>query len=151
MADTIETSDVVEGLRRWAQGAYAEEAAVELLVRAFGGRFASAGWAWVRACDRPGWYWLDADALARHTAVLSIGEQRVLAVVEALASGGPLSDIGGILAGVDRPNLILILTALAHAGGSHEHVDIVATESGLSYCPLPPLLCWAPSEIGALA
>jgi hypothetical protein len=28
---------VIDGLRRWSRGAYAEEAAVELLVRAFGG------------------------------------------------------------------------------------------------------------------
>ena len=53
--ETVSPASVVDGLRRWARGAYAEEAAVELLVRSFGGRFCSTGYPWVRRCDRPGW------------------------------------------------------------------------------------------------
>lgn len=36
-------NDWVQGLRRWANGLYPLEAAVELLARAFGGRF-TRGW-----------------------------------------------------------------------------------------------------------
>ena len=46
-----------------------------------------------------------------HTDHLSGGEQRVLAIVQALADAGPLWNLGGILAGVDRDNLTLILAA----------------------------------------
>ncbi|GAA2109473.1 hypothetical protein GCM10009841_30810 [Microlunatus panaciterrae] len=151
MADQTEPSVVVQGLRWWAQGAYAEEAAVELLVRAFGGRFAAAGWPWVRSCERPGWWRLDADEFGGHTDVLSSGEQRVLAVVEALVSAGPLLDVGGILAGVDRVNLVLILAAFAHAGGSHEHMELIATEDGVRYGRLAPLVSWPDVEIGAVS
>ena len=100
---------VVDGLRRWARGAYAEEAAVELLVRAFGGRFASAGCQWVQPCERPGWFWLDGESMLHDTAALSGGEQRVLSIVGALVSGLAVSDLAGVLAGLDRPNLKLVL------------------------------------------
>ena len=40
----VSRAAVIDGLRRWARGAYAEEAAVELLVRSFGGRFCSTGY-----------------------------------------------------------------------------------------------------------
>ena len=51
------------GLRAWAKGDYAQEAGVELLIRAFGGQFAQRGCPWVRPCHRPGWYWLDVRTL----------------------------------------------------------------------------------------
>jgi hypothetical protein len=42
------TSDTAAGLRDWARGMYATEAAVELLLRAFAGRFAHADQPWIR-------------------------------------------------------------------------------------------------------
>lgn len=140
--DVVSPSLVVDGLRRWARGAYAEEAAVELLVRAFGGRFASVECRWVRACDRPGWFWLDGEALAHDTAALSGGERRVLAVVGALVSGVPLPDLADILTGIDRPNLQLVLAAFAHAAGSHEQVDTWVDCERLVYRRLGPLVGW---------
>ena len=133
---------VVDGLRRWARGAYAEEAAVELLARPFGGRFASSGWRWVRACERPGWYWLDGEALLHETSALSGGERRLLAVAGALVSGVALPDLGGVLAGLDRQNLHLVLAALAHAAGSHEQVDARVDGDRLVYRRLGPLVDW---------
>ena len=133
---------VPDGLRRWARGAYAEEAAVELLVRSFGGRFASTGWRWVQACDRPGWFWLDAEALLHDTEALSGGERRVLAVVGALASGAALSDLPSVLAGLDRPHLELALAGLAHAAGSHEHVATRVDGGRLLYRRLGPVVGW---------
>jgi len=136
---------VVDGLRRWARGAYAEEAAVELLVRAFHGRFASVGYPWVRACDRPGWFWLDGEPLLHDTVALSGGEQRVLSIVGALVSGLALSDLESILAGLDRPNLQLVLAAFAHAAGSHEHSHVEVNGGRLLYRRLGPVVDW-PSE-----
>ena len=95
----------IAGLRAWARGSYAEEAAVELLARSFGGRFASTGWPWVCACDRSGWFWLHAEAIWTGSGVLSGGERRLLNVVAALVGGQPLTDLGGTLAGLDRANL----------------------------------------------
>ena len=99
--DTVTEHDTHAGLREWGRGWYATEAAVELLIRCFGGRFATAGQPWVRRGSSGG-FWLDGDALAEHTGALSGGEQRVLAVVRTLASGEPLAEVASILAGVDR-------------------------------------------------
>jgi hypothetical protein len=46
-------------LRDWARGCYSTEAAVELLIRARGGRFVEPGQPWLRTDDR-GITWLDA-------------------------------------------------------------------------------------------
>jgi hypothetical protein len=139
----MDDRDTVGGLRAWARGMYATEAAVELLVRAFSGRFASAGQPWIR--HRPGGYWLDADALAQHTSSLSGGEQRVLAVVAALLSDQPLPDLAGILAGVDRGNLTLILAALSHAAGAHEHSEVRWDGPTAVYYRPGPILAWPDS------
>jgi hypothetical protein len=139
---------VIDGLRRWARGAYAEEAAVELLVRAFGGRFATTRFRWVRACDRPGWFWLDGERLIDGTGALSGEERCVLTVAGSLVSGASLTDLDGLLAGLDRSNLVLVLAALAHAAGSHEQVDAHAEGDLLVYRRLGPVLAW-PTQVGA--
>ncbi len=111
-------------LRGWARGAYGDEAAVELLIRTFDGRFALPGWPWVAPRERPGEFWLDADVINQATGQLSGGEQRVLAVVAALAGSQPLErSLPEVMSGVDRVNQTLILAALSHAGGSHQHND----------------------------
>lgn len=134
---------VVAGLRAWARGSYAEEAAVELLVRAFDGRFCRDGAPWIRATGRPDFFTLDPDQIDRFSSGLSGGERRLLAVVAALAGDRPLDDVGGIVAGVDRAHLALILAALAHAGGSHQHSDLVMTGDGsCSFVELPALIRW---------
>ena len=147
MSAGIARAAVIDGLRRWARGAYAEEAAVELLARAFGGRFASTRYRWVRECDRPGWFWLDGERLIDGTGVLSGGERRVLSVVGSLVSGGSLTDLDGLLAGLDRTNLELVLAALAHAAGSHEQVDARVEGDLLVYRRLGPVLAW-PTPVG---
>jgi hypothetical protein len=78
---------VVAGLRSWAQGSLTDEAAVELLVSCFGGRFARPGCAWIRPCARPGWYWLECDALAVHAERLAGSDRRVLLLAADLVSG----------------------------------------------------------------
>jgi hypothetical protein len=78
---------VVDGLRRWAQGAITDVAAVELLASYAGGRHVRPGVAWVRPCAWPGWYWLDADALAEFAATRTGEERRVLALAARLLDG----------------------------------------------------------------
>jgi hypothetical protein len=74
--------------------------------------------------------WLDADQLTGETTgALSGGERRVLAVVAALL-GERSIDLGDIAAGVDRGHLQLVLAALAHAGGSHQHSDVAVDTEG---------------------
>lgn len=133
---------VVDGLRRWARGAYAEEAAVELLARSFGGRFASTGFEWVRTCDAPGWFWLDGEPLRNAIGQLSGGERRVLAVAGALVSSPVLVDLADIASGLDREHLCLVLAALAHAGGSHEHTDVMVQGDQAVFRRLGPLVEW---------
>lgn len=138
--------DVVAGLRAWARGWYATEAAVELLVRAFGGRFATVGQPWVRR--RPSGFWLDCDALGEHTGCLSSGEQRVLSVVRTLASGEPLAEVASVLAGVDRDNLALILAAFSHASGSHEHTDVRRNGDQVEDYRPGPMVAWPEPRAG---
>ena len=134
-----------DGLRAWGAGMYETEAAAELLIRAFRGRFTNPAYPWVGR-SAAGSVWLDAARMTGETDWLSGGEQRVLAVVQALATAGPLWNLGGVLAGVDRDTLALILAALAHAGGSHEQVDVTVTEAGVSYRRLPALIPWPTDE-----
>ncbi|QDP94799.1 hypothetical protein FOE78_01690 [Microlunatus elymi] len=143
-------SVTVAGLRAWARGSYAEEAAVELLARSFGGRFASTGWPWVQQCDRAGWFWLNPDAIWTGSGALSGGERRLLNVVAALVGGQPLTDLGGILAGLDRQNLALVLAAFAHAGGSHEHALLIMTADGQPSFDRPGALIGWPTVVEAV-
>ena len=67
---------LVAGLRNWAEGSLTDQAAVELLVSCSNSRFVRPGCAWIGPCTRPGWYWLDADALTVHAGTLAGSEQR---------------------------------------------------------------------------
>ena len=80
---------VVNGLRRWARGSLADQAAVELLISYANGRHVRPGVAWVRPCARPGWYWLDADALTSYAVSQAGDERRVLLLAAALVGGDP--------------------------------------------------------------
>jgi|SRR5512133_1680317 hypothetical protein len=68
-------------LRNWAQGCHSTEAAVEVLIRAPGGRFLEPGQPWLRTDDR-GITWLDAHVIERYSHAVSSGERHILALVE---------------------------------------------------------------------
>lgn len=110
-----------DALRAWARGLYPLEAATELLIRGCGGRFTETGQAWIHVEDR-GRAWIDFEELTEQLAAggpWSGGERRLLVLAASLgADGGLLNDN---LAGLDRDNLTLVLAAVSHAGGSHEH------------------------------
>jgi len=131
-------------LRGWARGSYGDEAAVELLIRSFDGRFGLPGSPWVAPRARPGEYWLDAEAISPATGRLSSGEQRLLAVVAALAGNQPIErNLAEVMSGVDRGHHTLILAALSHAGGSHQHNDYQRRADGTySITEAGPLFPW---------
>lgn len=111
---TTSPSSVPADLRAWAAGGPALEAAVDLLVSAFGGRFARPGNPWIRR-SRDG-YWLDVDELAEQLpGPWSGGERRVLAVVASLA-GGPPVDLSDALS-LDDDVARLVVAAIARAAG----------------------------------
>lgn len=108
MTDSTMTATVA-ALRTWAAGSYPDMAAVELLARAFGGRFAKRSQPWV-IDDDTGCMSLNAAAL-RSTAALSGGERRVLALIASLVGRQPV-DIVDVVTGLDREHLDLVLAAL---------------------------------------
>jgi hypothetical protein len=86
---------VVAGLRRWAEGAATDEAAVELLI-GLGARFTDPRCSWIRRCPRAGWYWLDPDSLSVLTGRLTTHERRVLTLVVALLFGEPATTLSRV-------------------------------------------------------
>ena len=114
---TSATNDggIAAELRNWARGCHSTEAAVELLIRACGGRFVEPCQPWLRTDDR-GITWLDAQTIALYSHVVSSGERHILALVEALALSKPLEDVGGLMASLDPYHLDLVLAVLRHAG-----------------------------------
>lgn len=116
-------------LRDWAGGSDPLEAAVELLTRAFDGRFAAGGNPWIAAAGngRPR---LDANAITDDAiGTLSGGQQRVLRIVRSLAGGRPVN-LHDDIPGLDREIVQLVLAAIAHAAGSHEHSGVIYDTAG---------------------
>jgi hypothetical protein len=107
--------EIATELRNWAPGCHSTEAAVELLIKACGGRFLEPGQPWLRTDDR-GITWLDAQTISLYSDAGSSGEPHILAFVEALALGKPLEDVGGLMASLDPYHLDLVLAVLRHAG-----------------------------------
>ena len=144
---THRTSDLarVDGLREWAKGSYGMEAAVELLVRFNGGRLLHGPWI-EHGPDRDR-YWFSADMVPNEAGVLSGGERRVLELAASLADPHVTRiGLGHVVTGLDRDALDLVVAAIAHAGGSHEHsrpvFGIDGTYAGTR--DLPSLHEWPP-------
>lgn len=106
-------------LRTWAKGVLPTEAAVELLIRAGGGRWADTGNSWIKDdAEDPAWFWVDFDAITADPTfdVLSGGEQSVLMIAVALGSERELY-LTSAVTRLDSRHLRLVLTAIAHAAG----------------------------------
>lgn len=127
---TNTTSEVHEALRAWARGIYPTEAAAELLIRT---GMVSTGDSWVQPGDDPGWWWINFEELARALnagTAHSGGERRLLSIAASLGGHSPDGfQLADALPGLDRKHLGLVLAAVAHAGGSHEHHDTSALEN----------------------
>lgn len=125
---TTPKDDAHEKLRAWARGVYPLEAATELLIRAFNGRFAETGWPWIHTTAQD--HWIDFSTIPEQIAGLSGGEQRFLRIAASIGSTDATINLGDCLTGLDRPRLQLVLAAIAHAAGSHEHHEITRHPNG---------------------
>lgn len=110
--------DRAEGLRAWAKGMYTLTAAAELLIRC-GSPLLSGPW--VEYDPERDRYWFNTETVAEEAGYLSGGERRVLDIAASLANDDRLVALGDVVSGLDRKHLELVLAAIAHAAGSHEH------------------------------
>jgi hypothetical protein len=135
-------TDINDQLRKWARGLYTTEAATELLIRAHNGTFASIEKPWIKPDDHG--YWIDFPAINEHLGALSGGEQRLLRIAASIGSDEATPvNLGGVLSGLDRPTLRLVLAAVAHAGGSHQHSSLVIDRDGhATITKEPSLFVW---------
>lgn len=118
-----------QDLRDWARGIYPLEAGVELLVRPWGGRFATPGNPWIRKNNEGHWYVDAAQVTEDELAPLSGGEKALLRLAASLLEGPPV-DLNDILPRLDRASVELFLAAVAHASGSHEHSGLATKADG---------------------
>jgi hypothetical protein len=151
-AHDLDLVDVESALLRAAVGDYTAEAAILLLAN-FGHWLpqlqtadlisleedAVTGIRWAQI------QWGDLDqALTTGLIFGSSGELRVLRAAASLVDDQPV-DLGDLASGLDRRSLTLLLAAIAHAGGSHEHrEEATDPDSGITYLgdKVPPLLAW---------
>lgn len=82
-----EVQELHTELRAWAAGMYTTEAAVELLIRGFEGRFAAAGNPWITENEN-GAHWVNFENLPAQTGALSSGERAYLHIAAAIGLGG---------------------------------------------------------------
>jgi hypothetical protein len=105
-------------LRAWAEGDYPTEAAIELLIRAKGGRFARESQPWIeRLGSSPSFCRVDWDRLHDELVAFSGGERRFLNIAVSLGSPDHPVDLSDNISGLDDDLLLLILAATAHAAG----------------------------------
>lgn len=142
---TTTSDDAAAQLRSWAKGMYTTEAGVELLIRS--GRV-YAGAPWLHAVN--GRVAVDVDELLASSGVLSGGERRLVDVAASLLSEAHPVDLGDAIAGIDRPGVELVLAALAHASGSHEHSGFAYGDDGrpTGIIAHTTLYAWPTEEVG---
>ena len=124
MNDT--SSDLEVSLRAWARGMYTTEAAAELLIRAGHAR-PGAPWLVDAGDGRTG---IEPTRLLASTGTMSGGERRLVDVALSLLSNDHPVDLGDAISGLDRHGVDLVLAALAHASGSHEHSGFAYDQDG---------------------
>lgn len=133
----LDPLDLESALLRAAVGDYAAEAAVLLLADTdhWLPVLQAAGLVAIALDDADGgpWaavQWGELDRALRTGLITGSGTQlRLLRAAASLADGQPV-DLADLTAGVDRAGLTLLLAALAHAAGSHEHHEVVRDASG---------------------
>ena len=152
-AADLDLVDVESALLRAAVGDYSAEAAVLLLVNSghwlpqlqAAGLIAIAldddalgGGPWAAV------QWGDLDSAVRAGTLSGSGVQlRLLRAAASIAEGHPV-DLGDLAGGLDRWSLVLVLAALAHAAGSHEHRSAVRDADGVERpgAHLGPVVAW---------
>lgn len=135
----MNTTEAAAGLRAWAAGSHATEAAVELLIRAADGRLLEGPWI---ARSSTGRIWFD-TAAATETDYLSSGQQRILAIAASLTDEQASVVLAEVLPGLERDVVELVLAAIAHTAGTHEHADIEIIDGAMhNHGQLPSLYPW---------
>ena len=150
-AADLDLVNVENALLRAALGDYSDEAAILLLITSghwlpqlqhtglitLDGHVDGEGlWAHIA--------WPDLDgALRIGTIIGRSSDQQVLRAAASIADGHPV-DLGDLAAGLDRRALTLVLAAIAHAAGSHEHHHTPRDPDGVPHPSgrLPPLVPW---------
>lgn len=122
---TASRISIQDRVRNWARGVYPLEAGVELLIRA-GRVHTSASWIIEQSDDFAS---VDVDDLLARSGPWSGGQQRIVRIAASLLDGPPVNLYDDI-AGIDREHLVLVLAAIAHANGSHEHSGLVYNDDG---------------------
>lgn len=141
-AADLDLVDLESALLRAAVGDYAAEAAVLLLANSgqWLPRLQAAGLITIAldgdAADGGPWAvvpWTDVDgALRAGTITGTGGELRLLQAAASLADGQPI-DLADLTAALDREELTLLLAALSHAAGSHEHRAVTRDGEGVAH------------------
>jgi len=119
-------SDIESRVRAWAHGLYPTEAGVELLIRQ--GKAIREGAPWL--IPHADLVSIDVGRLLEAAGAWSGGERRVVAIAASLL-GGAAADLSEVIPGLDRYNAALVLAAIAHANGSHEHGGIRFGDDGV--------------------
>lgn len=115
-------TSIEDALRKGAKGLYPSEAAVELLIR--WGRAPLDSVRWVRSYDfEEDSAYIDVETMLGDTGGYSSSERRVVAIVASLYSSEHPVALEDVVSGLDRRCMSLVLAALAHANGSHQHSD----------------------------
>ena len=126
---------IENAVRAWADGIYPMEAGAELLIRHGKAIHERAPWLIeLRRGDGERMVSIDTERLSAEIGVWSSGEQRVARIALSLLDQSMPVDLNASLPVLDRASMRLVLAAVAHAGGSHEH-SYDSTE-------LPPLVPW---------
>jgi len=115
-----------QNLRAWAKGVHTTGAAVELLIRGFGGRFAAPDNPWIQPREHIG-HWADLKAIPGNIGALSSGERAYLLITASIGLGGsdgPAINLGDTIPALGREQLTLVLAGIAHANGSHQSSGI---------------------------
>lgn len=115
-------------LREWAKGSLTAEAGTELLLRAFGGRFAAPDSPWINSED-PDHPWIDFDSIPELIGGVSGGERRFLLIAASIGGATPV-ELSDVLPGLDRTVMDLVLAAAAHAAGTHQGSVMTETPDG---------------------
>ncbi len=119
------TNEHHTALRSWAKGMHTTMAATELLIRGFHGRFTGTEQPWIRRrSSHDGQFrgaWIDFENLPDHVGPLSSGERAYLLLAASIGSEQVNVNLSDEISRLDREQLVLVLAAIAHAAGSHEH------------------------------
>jgi hypothetical protein len=121
-------TEQIEALRAWAKGVYTCEAATELLIRGFGGRFIKPGNPWIGYDPIYKNWWIDFAVIPEESGALSGGERRFLQIVASIGGEVPV-ELGDCLS-MDREYLKLVLAAISHASGSHQDSGLRVSDDG---------------------